>query len=144
MHVWLEICRLISLDWDSYYLEQAGKNYFHFKTKLCVQFVTCNDCLGQQQKRLSKYLTNLWSLAMFSVASTVQAGQVPEFAMRFVRRLARVSLAVLNLPCLLKSTNFLNRKSGCKLRREKKKRLLNPCFVQLLYVTVSQAWLTGT
>lgn len=40
--------------------------------------------------------------------------------MNFVRRLARLSLAVLKPPCLLKSTDFLNRKSAYKLGREKK------------------------
>jgi len=29
------------------------------KLELCVQFVTCNDCLGQQQKRVREYLANL-------------------------------------------------------------------------------------
>lgn len=71
-------------------------------------------------KRDSVSLTNLWSLAMFLVTSTAQAGQVPVLAMCFVRRLARVSLAVLKPPCVLKSTNFFNRKSGYKLERGKK------------------------
>lgn len=81
----------------------VGMNTAHFKMKLAVQLVKCNNC-GIADN--STYLTNLLSSATFSVALS-EMGKTQSLACIFVK----ASLAGLKLAYVPKSTTISNSRS---------------------------------